>query len=65
MYGGAYCPWRLMVGVNDLLCVALECFFITVHWEGDLVKKENSQFANCDLLEATKQKLCRKQVKGL
>jgi hypothetical protein len=24
MYGGADCPWRLMVGVNDLLYVALE-----------------------------------------
>jgi hypothetical protein len=37
MYGGADCPWRLVVGVNDLLYVALECFCITVHWEGDLV----------------------------
>jgi hypothetical protein len=30
MYGGADCPWYLMVGVNDLLYVALECFRITV-----------------------------------
>jgi len=37
MYGGADCPWRLMVGVNDLLYVALECFCITVNWKGDLV----------------------------
>jgi hypothetical protein len=30
MYGGADCPRRLMVGVNDLLYVALECFCTTV-----------------------------------
>jgi hypothetical protein len=30
MYGGADCLWRLMIGVNDLLYVALECFCITV-----------------------------------
>jgi hypothetical protein len=37
MYSGADCPWRLMVGVNDLLYIALECFCITVNWKGDLV----------------------------
>jgi hypothetical protein len=37
MYGGADCPWRLTVGVNNLLYVALECFCITVNWKGDLV----------------------------
>jgi hypothetical protein len=30
VYGDADCPWLLMVGVNDLLYVALECFCITV-----------------------------------
>jgi len=25
MYSGDDCPWRLMVGVNDLLYVPLEC----------------------------------------
>jgi hypothetical protein len=29
MYGGAACPWRLVVGVLD---VALEFFCMTVHW---------------------------------
>jgi hypothetical protein len=37
MYGGADCPWRLIVGVKDLLYVALECFCMTVTWKGDLV----------------------------
>jgi hypothetical protein len=37
MYGGADCPWSLMVGVNGLLYVALEYFCVTVNWEGDLV----------------------------
>jgi hypothetical protein len=36
MYGGAECPWRLMVGVNDLLYVALECLCISVNWKGIL-----------------------------
>jgi hypothetical protein len=37
VYGGADCPWRLMVGVNDLLYVVLECFCITVNQKGNLV----------------------------
>jgi hypothetical protein len=37
LYGGAACPWRLVVGVNGLLYIALVCFCITVNWEGDLV----------------------------
>jgi hypothetical protein len=31
LYGGADCPWRLVVGVNGLLYVALECFCITYY----------------------------------
>ena len=37
LYGGVDCPWRLMVGVNDLLYVAFGMPFITVNWKGDLV----------------------------
>jgi hypothetical protein len=37
MYGGAERLWCLMVGVNDLLYVVLECFCITVSWKEDLV----------------------------
>jgi hypothetical protein len=32
MYSGADCPWRLMVGVNDLLYVVLECFELLLYY---------------------------------
>ena len=37
MYIGVDCPWRLMLGVNDLLYVAFGMSCITVNWKGGLV----------------------------
>ena len=37
MFSSVDCPWRLMVGVNDLLYVAFGMPCITVNWKGYLV----------------------------
>ena len=37
MSGGADCPRCYVLGVNDLLYVALVCLCVTENWKGDLV----------------------------